>query len=172
MRIVDAYLDGYITIAVRNAYINAGKSLNDLIEVADSPPDPAIHDLSMDGYIITDLGAPVLETDSARYSTVRNRVVSKQFGHDDGATTIFTAPIGAEIKWIRLVHTEIWDGTLKIGDAGDDDRLLTDAETPKTVADHGRIYMSYKYAAATAVVATPTGTTGETTVYIGYEIEA
>jgi len=172
MRLVDAYLDGYLTIEQRNAYLTKGKTLNDLVEVGDVPPNPAVHDLDMDGYIVTSLGAPILEDDSARLSTVTSRIVSKHFHHDDGATTVFTAPAGTEIRWVRFVHTEAFDGTLKLGDVGDDDRLLTDSEIQKTIADWGRIYISYKYVAETAVKVTPTGTTGESTVYVGYDIES
>jgi hypothetical protein len=109
-------------------------------------------------------GAPgVLDSDFATVGQVQGAVLAPlvAVGHASGTKAIATIPANSVIDEVVLKTSEEWDGTLKLGDTNDDDRLVADGDWVKTITTNpSPIKIGYFYAAETVVNFKVTGTTG------------
>lgn len=193
-RLADAFHDGDITLAQRNAYVNNGVKLNDPINIG-TPAGVTVGDFDMTTDNIVNLGAAVAETDAANLSNILHRVMKHAITHDGGASqSLGTLPAKSRIDSITIDLTEDFDGTLDIGITATPDLILADADITKTIST--MIYSPFPpsepamlgmfsqstppgetgavtviFAGATEVLAAVgTGTTGAGTVWIDYTI--
>jgi len=79
---------------------------------------------------------------------------------DTGVNNIGTAlPAGAKVRNVKLNVTQLFDGTtpvVKVGDAADDDRHMTEAENDLTVVALYETNVAWLYGSGTQVTATVT----------------
>jgi hypothetical protein len=172
MRLADAYKTGAITLAQRNAYINRGVALNDLITIG-VPAGADVGDFDMTNDKITSLGSATAETDAANLGNINQRVGSAAITHDGGAEqAIVTVPAKSRVDRVTIIISETFNGSLDIGDAGDTARLFADDDIVKTIGNRFNLLAEpVFYAAATPIIATlAANTAGAASVYVDFTI--
>lgn len=114
---------------------------------------------------------------SALSNVLRKRSVTVDFNDSDGAINIgAVVPVGAIVTRVKANVTQVFNGTtptLKVGDAGDDDRLMTDQQVCIDVVGLYVTENLHTYGSATQLIATlakGSSTQGQVDVCVEYFI--